>query len=472
MPAARRTTGYSPKPHLAALGALLLAASAIGRADTVFPSAALPGDLQRFDPAVADAIRRQVQALTDAPDRIEALQTLCLIYEANLLWELAHRCIGVVVERDPDNLLWSFHLAIAARELGRTAESTRQFAELAAVHPDFAPLQQRLGEALLQEGDLHGARAAFQRVIEAQPGAPEGLAGLGNVLLREQQYAAAIEVLEQAVRRDPSYRVAHYLLGMAYRGAGRGDEAARELALGLEAQTRYLPDPLTEAGARYQVSSTARTERAMALLGAGRPAEAAGLLEQALAYEPDNVTLLNNLAIAYLRQNRFDDAHRTLQRALQVDDTKFSTYLNLSAWALRSRQPEQALAYADAAVDRAGELYQTHLNRARVLLALGHEEEALESLEQAARLNSRSPEPFAMLADQLVRLGRADEAVPLYEDALSVAPDFFPAYLGLARIYMGEGQRNEAARAVAEAEALAPGHPAVAALRKQLEASR
>lgn len=472
MPAARRTKRCFRRPGRTALVVLLLVSAAGGVADTVFPSAVLPGDLQRYDPAVADAIRQQVQTLSDAPDRIEALQTLCLVYEANLLWELAHRCIGVVVERVPDDLLWNFHRAIAARELGRTAESTRQFAELAEDRPGFAPLQQRLGEALLQEGDLPGARAAFQRVIETQPGAPEGLAGLGNVLLREQQYTAAIEVLERAVQRDPSYRVAHYLLGMAYRGAGRSDQAARELALGLDAQTRYLPDPLSEASVRFQVSSTARTERAMALLGAGRPAGAARLLEQALAWEPDNVTLLNNLAIAYLRQNRLDEAYRALQHALQVNDGKFSTYLNLSAWALRNRQPKRALAYADAAVARAGDLYQTHLNRARVLVVLGRDEEALESLEEAARLNSRSPEPFAMLADHLVRLGRADEAVPLYEDALSVAPDFFPACLGLARIYMGRGQWDDAARAIAEAEALAPGHPAVAALARQLEASR
>ncbi len=469
MPIDHRMPRLTERIGLAALGALLLAGAAGGVSAAVFPSAVLPDDLQRIDPAVADAIRHQAREMNAAPERIEPMQTLCLIYEANLLWELAHRCLGVVAAETPGDLLWNYQLAIATREIGATGQATLLFAELAEAHPDYAPLQQRLGEALLQEGNLPGARAAFQRVIDLEPGAAEGYTGLGNVLLREQQYAAAIEALEQAVKRDPSYRVAHYLLGMAYRGAGRTKDAARELALGLDAQTRYLPDPLTARSARYQVSSTARSEQAMALLGAGRPAEAARVLEQALAYEPDNVTLLNNLAIAYPRQGRLDEAHQTLQHALRVDDQKFSTYLNLSAWALRSRQPEQALAYADAAVARAGEMYQTHLNRARVLVALGRDEEALASLEAAVRLNSRSPEPFAMLADQLVRLGRFDEAQPLYEDALSVAPDFFPAYLGMARIHMEQGQMDDAARAVRQAGELAPGHPSVTALARQLE---
>ena len=136
---------------------------------------------------------------------------------------------------------------------------------------------------------------------------------------------------------------------------------------------------------------------------------------------------------------------------------------------MRSRQPEQALEFADAAVARAGELYQTHLNRARVLVYLGRHEEALESLESAARLNSRSPEPFAMLADQQARLGRLEQAESNYRNALTVAPDFFPAYLGLARLYMSKGQQEEAERAVQKAAELAPGHPAVANAAKQLE---
>jgi tetratricopeptide (TPR) repeat protein len=453
----------------AVLGTLMLAGAPRPLPAAVFAPALMPADLQQIDPAVADAIRSQAQAINARPGDLESVGTLCLIYEANILWELARECFAAVSRESPDDLLWAYHLAIATRESGRVEESTAMLAKLAAKHPDFAPLQQRLGDALLQTGDLEGARAAFRRVIDLEPTAAEGYAGLGDVLLREQQYAPAIEVLENAVSRDANYRVAHYLLGMAYRGAGRRDDAARELVLGLDAQTRYLPDPLTARLGRYRVSSTARAEQAMALLGAGRPQEAAAVLEQALAYKPTDVTLLNNLAIAYLHQGQLEKAHQTLQRALQVDEAKFSTYLNLSSWALRSRQPELALEYADAAIARADNLYQTHLARARALVYLGRPNDAVESLQAAVRLNSRSPEPFAMLADQLVQLGHFDAAEKNYRDALSVAPDFFPSYLGLARIYLAQGRRDDAAAAVRQAADLAPGHPAVAAMNEQLE---
>ncbi|NNJ64557.1 MAG: tetratricopeptide repeat protein, partial [Xanthomonadales bacterium] len=188
MPKDRSTTTPLIARMLAALGALLLASASGGLAGAVFPSAVLPGDLQRIDPAVADAIRRQTRAMSDRPEDLDAVETLCLIYEANILWDLARRCFGAIAREAPDNLLWAYHLAIATGETGDTGGATRMMQELAEKHPEFAPLQQRLGEALLQTGDLAGARAAFQRVIELQPGSAEGHAGLGNVLLREQQY--------------------------------------------------------------------------------------------------------------------------------------------------------------------------------------------------------------------------------------------------------------------------------------------
>lgn len=454
---------------LAALGALLLHGASGGLAAAVFPSAVLPGDLRRVDPAVADAIRHQTRELNDRPGDLEAVETLCIIYEANILWDLARRCFGALAREAPDNLTWAYHHAVATRETGRTDESTEMMVQLAQKYPQFAPLQQRLGEALLQTGDLPGAETAYRRVIQLEPRSGLGYAGLGNALLRAGRTAAAIEALERAVERDPSYREARYLMGMAYRSAGRPEDAAREMALGLDASTRYLPDPLSATIEEYRISSTARMARGAALLSAGRPDQAAAVLEQALVYEPDNVTLLNNLGIAYLRQNQLEKAHQTLQRALQVDDRKFSTYLNLSSWALRSRQPEHALAYADAAIERAGNMYQTHLARARALILLGRREEALRSLETAVRLNTRSPEPFAMLADQLTRLGRYEQAETNYRDALSVAPDFFPALLGMASIYMEQGRLDDAARAIQQAGELAPGHPSVAAAAKQLE---
>ncbi|MDH0863376.1 tetratricopeptide repeat protein [Mitsuaria sp. GD03876] len=59
--------------------------------------------------------------------------------------------------------------------------------------------------------------------------------GLGQALLREEQFAAAEGHLREATRQDPSYSAAWKLLGKALERLDRGDEAEVVWHHGLEA---------------------------------------------------------------------------------------------------------------------------------------------------------------------------------------------------------------------------------------------
>lgn len=59
--------------------------------------------------------------------------------------------------------------------------------------------------------------------------------GLGQALLREEQFEAAREHLQEATRQDPSYSAAWKLLGKSLDRLGRGDEAEAAWHRGLEA---------------------------------------------------------------------------------------------------------------------------------------------------------------------------------------------------------------------------------------------
>ena len=54
---------------------------------------------------------------------------------------------------------------------------------------------------------------------------------LGKVTLKEGDAIAALTYLQRAERMDPANYMTHNLLAQAYRTLGRGDDAARELAL-------------------------------------------------------------------------------------------------------------------------------------------------------------------------------------------------------------------------------------------------
>jgi tetratricopeptide (TPR) repeat protein len=282
------------------------------------PADLVPANLSRLDPNVIALVEQQITRIMAHPLDGASYAELGMIYEANMLWADARRAYAAAVELEPASTWWRFHLAVATRTAGDLEGALRLLRDLALEHAELAPIQQRLGEALTETGDLAGAAAAYRHVIDLKPGLPEGYHGLGEVKILERDYAAARELLERAVALDPRYRASRYALGLAYRGLGLFEEAQREMARGIDAVPRYLTDPLAPQIHEYAVNLPARRNRAAALLHGGRPDQAALLLEQVLNEQPDNATDLNNLAIAYMRMGRFEEAKSTLDEARRI----------------------------------------------------------------------------------------------------------------------------------------------------------
>lgn len=431
------------------------------------PPVVRPADLTALDPAVRTLVEQQVARVEQDPRNAEAHGTLGLVYEANLLWQEARASFDHAVALAPDHPGWRLHQAIAMRQTGDVQAALTVLKALARDQPGDAAVQQRLGEALVEAGDLAGAEAAFRQVIERAPQAAQGYAGLGDVLLQQQQAAEAVPVLERAVALERGYRMAHFLLSQAYQQVGRTADAERERALGVNALVSYLPDALTRRVGQYAVNLSARLGQAEALLQAGNTPQALQLLENTALTHRDNVDLLNNLGIAYMRQGQLDKAEEVLDQA-RATEGRFSTYINLSSLALRERRFEEALAWADTAVLKAPNVDQAHFNRAMALARLDRIDEALRSLDAAIEVNTANPQNHVFAGDLSLNRGRMDDAVRHYQTAVQLAPDLFPAQVGLARAAWEVGQTDVARAALEAAKRLTPNHLVIAQLERQI----
>lgn len=428
----------------------------------------VPEKLARLDPNVIALVEQQIIRIESQPRDAASYAELGMIYEANLLWPDARRAYAVAVDLEPTSTWWRFHLAVATRTAGHSEEALLLLQDLTAEHPELAPAQQRLGEALTEVGELAAAAAAYRRVIDLMPGSPAGYLGLGEVRLLQRDFAAARDLLERAVALDPRYRGSRYALGLAYRGLGLLEEAERQLALGVDAVPRYLTDPLVAKIREYAVNLPARRNTAAAELHAGRPEQAALLLEQVLNEQPGNATDLNNLAIAYMRMQRFDEARSSLEEARRVAPEKFSTWLNLSSLALRTGDAGAAVVFAEAAVERAPKMSQTHVALAMAEAELGNLERTAASLERAVHLDARDPQTHGMLAEICVKLERLERAETHFQSVLALVPDSLTGVLGLGRLYLQQGRLDRASAMLARASELAPGNARVAAFEREI----
>jgi tetratricopeptide (TPR) repeat protein len=462
--------GLSP----ALLAAALLAAGVLGSALAACNRgpAALdpvpPGEVGALDREVVDLVGKHADLVRASPSSARAHGSLGLVYEANGLWDPAQRSFANAAILDPGQPLWDYHRAIALREAGNAAEALVLLRRAAVDLPEEPSVQHRFGQALLDGGEIEAARAAFSRALALAPGQPECLVGLANAEVQRGAFEPARDLALQAVRVAPEFEQAHYVLGLAYRGLGRTDDAARELARGAGARTRHLADPLDAEFQGYVVNFVGQRNAANQLASRGEHAAAARMWERVLAKEPDDKSALTNYAAVLIHLDRLDEAERALGRSLALDPNEFATHLNLSDLRRRRGDLEAALRAAERAVELAPEVAQVHMTRARVLNALDRFEDARGALGEDARLDPGDASSRIAIAETFMKEERRLEAIPWYRQALAIDPNSLPVRINLAGLTFQSGDIAGARSQMAELLRLAPGDPKVQLLAKQM----
>jgi tetratricopeptide (TPR) repeat protein len=87
------------------------------------------------------------------------------------------------------------------------------------------------GIGLFLQGDLKGARAAWEKIVAIDPNNFDGWTNLGRVAVQEGDLARAREVLERALALSPQLARANFFYAKALREEGKYDEAKQHLEL-------------------------------------------------------------------------------------------------------------------------------------------------------------------------------------------------------------------------------------------------
>jgi tetratricopeptide (TPR) repeat protein len=105
------------------------------------------------------------------------------------------------------------------------SEARAAFAAELKFNPRDAVAEFQIGQIDLVEGRADEAASRFVRALRLQPDFVEAMLALAKVRGRE-----GVDLLERAVRLQPQNESARYALMIAYRNAGRAEDAARQKA--------------------------------------------------------------------------------------------------------------------------------------------------------------------------------------------------------------------------------------------------
>lgn len=432
------------------------------------PEVVVPHDPDQLDPQLRNYLLKFIRAAYADPSNAEVHGELGLVYEANEMWPHAQASFEIAAELAHDDPLAEHHIAICQESAGEINAAMARRQAIAERFPNFAPNHQSLGNLQLDGGLLDEAASSYQAVMRLAPGESAGFVGFADVGLRQGSASEAVNLLEPVTQAHPRDKSAHQILGLAYQRLGREAEAKRELALGQQAGKAVIYDAWTKQLPSHGKSLGRQTRRATAYLNANNAQKAIEIFEEALMWHPENVELLNNLAIACMRRGDLSRARALLLSASETNRQHVPTFVNLAACHVRLGETKQALEFADQAVENGPKSAQAHLIRGHCLIHLKRYEEALSALRTSAELDPRNASVHLALGQVGTSLDRLAEAKQSYGNAIDAAPNNVRAYTALAQTCLSLGEMQEAAAALEVARKLAPAAPAVAALQKRL----
>lgn len=275
-----------------------------------------------------------------------------------------------------------YNLATTLAGLGKAGEA----AELAADYAGHAKLARLAGYLAQQHGQLDAAIPAYHEALQLAPEDWESWNNLGNCYSQSGDVTGAISAFEQAINRAPGQGLPELFLNLSQ-------------ALGTVSNREARLRTAAEAARRYPRHPSVQIEHGLALIGAGRNAEAIAVLEAAAKAETGFGEAHLELGLIYEHANQLEALDGLIEAGERMAATPAWNFLK--AWSLRRSGHFEAAALLAAAVPDIINPVRTAQLRAETADRLGDADEAFRqftAMNQASALATRASSPLSYRA--------------------------------------------------------------------------
>ncbi len=392
----------------------------------------------------ADAMDQLRDLLADAPDNAEALDALEALYKADGQFESLATSVRSRAEasaargdRAEERRLLQRLATIEEQDLHRPADAAATYEQIRGLAPDDA--------------DALGSLVRLYRALERPADAVTVLEQIGASLSGAEAAANALEVAELAERSLDDVALTERALRRAL-AASPADARIRErlrafftkggnargLAELLAEDAAAATDP-KKKGALYKELAELREKQL------GDPAGAAEALEQAVALDPEDRSVLLPLSDLYVAAGRSSDAIPVLEKIIASYGTRRSK--EVAAFHHRLGRALEALGRSDEALAAYDAAFKVDLTNVAILRDLGRLCYAKGDLDRAQKtfralqLQKLGPDVgitkgdvYFYLGDITAKQGDAKKAISMLERALIEEPGHAEATALLAQL--------------------------------------
>jgi len=253
---------------------------------------------------------------------------------------------------DLEKALASFRAASVGADAGR--EAMASVAAIVRAHPGFTTAYGVLASMQRDRGDLRAAIETLEQVMRRGIADQSTMVVLGGYLQEAGALPQAAQLLEAVIASHPDYADAHNSLGVVYSRMGKHQQAQSAFRKVLEL------DP---------TSATAYENLGIDAMASGDLGAAANEFTRALELDPRLARAHNALAAVLLRQGRRTDAFDHWKTALQLEPRLYDALFNLGT-SLYADDRQQARPYLERFVAEAPPArYQADIAHVRQMLS-------------------------------------------------------------------------------------------------------
>jgi tetratricopeptide (TPR) repeat protein len=276
------------------------------------------------------------EAVSRQPSNVAALELMAEAAQRAGRWQEAEFALKSALSLQPDNISLKLRLGEVSLAMDEVSAARDVFRELTARYPHSDRAWASLGLLDARLGIQDRALEELAKALAENPLLPEVQLASGELLLAKGETAAAMDALRSAanlLQDDPQLqaRLGQALLAQGdiaqavthLRNASEGGYAPpdvqRAMVLGLIVSGLFSEAERALAGSAQHDSGDLAVLHGLLLLEKGSPGEAEAVLASLVESQPNDVPVLNLLAVALYRQGRYGEAIAYLARAYEID---------------------------------------------------------------------------------------------------------------------------------------------------------
>ncbi|HEY1985070.1 MAG TPA: tetratricopeptide repeat protein [Terracidiphilus sp.] len=358
------------------------------------------------------------------PESEEVVLNLARVYVESGDIDRASKLIEAVPQPDRTARM-EFTLGAAYDQLKRPKDAIAAYKRATDLEPGDVPTLNALGQALINDGQFDAALTVYKDIAAADPEDAGALVHMAEIQRRQGKYEDALTTIRKARKKDPENLEAGYNEGLLLDVLGRYDEAADSYEHMLQLPT------LSHANGAY--TSEEKNNRGIFLERLGAIYHEQNKVDQAIATYQKMIDMGGDTASrgyqgqvdTYRDARMFDKAVDISRKAVAASPKDRDLKLMLSGELVDQGKTEEGLALAKSMLDNSDNDRPVYFALGNMYTRLHRWKDADEALNKGAALTSKKEDKIYLLflrgalAD---REKHSEQAEPFFRQALDLDP--------------------------------------------------